>query len=127
MGESFLASACPNRPVAQRSSVPISGQDIARAILLGHLRPCQFEILGPSGRAAAWRRTDRTKGWRRRTGLRRLLAGRRTVSASRLLLLHVPETGLDRAAGDRAAASGLELSARRVCAPVRRRPHERIT
>src|SRR5712691_7396353 len=126
MGKSFLASAGSNRPAAQRSSVPISRQDIARAILLGHLRPRRFEILGPSSRAATGRRTHREKGRRRRAGLRRVLARRRTVSTSRLLLIHIPETGWNRVASDRAGPGGLELSARRVCAPVRRHPYQRI-
>src|SRR6266849_8486600 len=100
MGKSFLASAGPNRPGTQRPSVPISGQDIARAILLGHLRPCQFEILRPGGRASAGRRTHREEERRRRAGLRRLLARRLTVSTTRLLFVHLPETGWNRVASD---------------------------
>src|SRR5260370_33547126 len=116
MGKSFLASACPNRPAAQRPSVPISGQNIARAILLGHLRPRQFEILGSSRRAATGRWTHREKERRRRAGLRRLLAGRRAVSTSRLLLLHLPDTGWDRVAGERPVPGWLEHTAPRVFA-----------
>src|SRR5260370_4839518 len=118
MGKSFLASACPSRPAAQRPSVAISGQDIARAILLGHLRPRQFEILGPSRRAATGRRTHREKERRRRAGLRRLLAGRRAGSTSLLLLLHLPETAWDRVARDRARPGGLALCCRRFDAAV---------
>src|SRR5581483_3526517 len=103
-GEPVLARGRLRRPRAEGAPRALPREGLAGAALVGLARP----RLQPLAR-------------RRRVGCR-LLARRRETSAARVLRLHDAEAGRDRVGARRAGRRGLERRARRVPAPVRRRP-----